>query len=73
MMAALGTIVMRGALRSICCDCPPDALADDVVELQAGDVVLGLDNSGHRLIEAEAAGLFADCRNRGVCRLFHRS
>ena len=29
--------------------CPPDALADDAVELQVGDVLLGLDNSGHRL------------------------
>ena len=26
--------------------CPPDALADDVAELEAGDVLLGLDNSG---------------------------
>lgn len=50
--------------------CPPDALADDVAELQAGDVVLGLDNSGHRLIEAESAGLFADYRNRGVAVYF---
>ncbi len=51
-------------------DCPPDALADDVAELEAGDVLLGLDNSGHRLIEAEAAGLFDDCRNRGVAVYF---
>ena len=50
--------------------CPPEALTDDVVELQAGDVLLGLDNSGHRLIEAEAAGLFADYRNRGVVVYF---
>jgi glycosyltransferase involved in cell wall biosynthesis len=38
--------------------------------LQAGDVLLGLDNSGHRLIEAAAAGLFADYRNRGVAVYF---
>jgi glycosyltransferase involved in cell wall biosynthesis len=38
--------------------------------LQAGDVLLGLDNSGHRLIEAEAAGLFANYRNRGVSVYF---
>ncbi len=50
--------------------CPPKALIDDVVELQAGDVLLGLDNSGHRLIEAEAAGLFDDYRNRGVSVYF---
>jgi len=51
-------------------DCPPNALADDVVELEAGDVLLGLDNSGYRLIEAEAAGLFADYRNLGVSVYF---
>ena len=50
--------------------CPPDALAGDVVEVQAGDMLLGLDNSGHRLIEAEAAGLLADYRNRGVSVYF---
>jgi glycosyltransferase involved in cell wall biosynthesis len=50
--------------------CPAEALADEVVEVQAGDVLLGLDNSGHRLIEAEAAGLFADYRNRGVSVYF---
>ena len=50
--------------------CPPEALSDEVVEMQAGDVLLGLDNSGHKLIEAEAAGLFADYRNRGVSVYF---
>lgn len=50
--------------------CPPEALTDDAVEVQAGDVLLGLDNSGHRLIEAEAAGLFTDYRNRGVAVYF---
>jgi glycosyltransferase involved in cell wall biosynthesis len=50
--------------------CPPEALTDEVAELQAGDVLLGLDNSGHRLIEAEAAGLFANYRNRGVSVYF---
>ena len=51
--------------------CPREALADDAAELQAGDVLLGLDNSGHRLIEAEAAGLFADYRNRGIAVYFY--
>jgi len=46
--------------------CPLDALADDAVDLQAGDVLLGLDNSGHRPIEGEAASLLADYRSRGV-------
>jgi glycosyltransferase involved in cell wall biosynthesis len=50
--------------------CPPDALADDAVESQAGDLLLGVDNSGHRLIEAEATSLFADYRNRGVAVYF---
>jgi glycosyltransferase involved in cell wall biosynthesis len=50
--------------------CRSDALVDEVAELQAGDVVLGLDNSGRQLIEAEAAGLFADCRHRGVSVYF---
>ena len=46
--------------------CPPDSLADDAVESQAGDLLLGLDNLGQRLVEAEATGLLADYRNRGV-------
>ncbi|HEY1746063.1 MAG TPA: glycosyltransferase [Xanthobacteraceae bacterium] len=50
--------------------CPPDALADVAVELQAGDIVLGLDHSGRELAEAEAAGLLADCRSRGVSFYF---
>jgi hypothetical protein len=50
--------------------CPPDALADDAVEPEAGDLLLGVDNSGHRLVEAEAADLFADYRNRGVAIYF---
>jgi glycosyltransferase involved in cell wall biosynthesis len=50
--------------------CPSGILDDDVADLQAGDVLLGLDNSGLRLINAEAAGLFADYRNRGVAVYF---
>ena len=46
MKTARGAIAMRGALRSICWDVRPNALADDAAELQAGDVLLGLDNSG---------------------------
>ena len=40
------------------------------MEPQAGDLLLGLDNSGQRLVEAEATGLFADYRNRGVAVYF---
>ena len=40
------------------------------MEPQAGDLLLGVDNSGQRLVEAEAAGLFADYRNRGVAVYF---
>lgn len=46
--------------------CPPEALDDDVVEPECGDVLLGLDLSGDVLVQAERAGLFADYRNRGV-------
>ncbi|SMF94943.1 Glycosyltransferase involved in cell wall bisynthesis [Methylomagnum ishizawai] len=46
--------------------CPPDALADDWVEPDSGDLLVGLDISGDRLIQAEQAGLFAHYRNHGV-------
>ena len=45
-------------------------MADTAAELQAGDIVLGLDHSGRELVEAEAAGLIADCRRRGVAVYF---
>lgn len=50
--------------------CRSDALVDNAAELQVGDVLLGLDNSGQRLTEAEADGLFADLRRRGVSVYF---
>jgi glycosyltransferase involved in cell wall biosynthesis len=50
--------------------CPPAALSDDAAELQAGDVVLGLDNSVYWLIDAEADGLFAELRRRGLSVYF---
>jgi len=46
--------------------CPPEAFVDERVEPECGDVLLGLDISGDMLVQAERAGLFADCRNRGV-------
>jgi glycosyltransferase involved in cell wall biosynthesis len=49
---------------------PPDILADGAAELQAGDIVLGLDHSGRQLVEAEAVGLIADCRRCGVSVYF---
>lgn len=51
-------------------DCPSQALDDEVVEPRSGDILLGLDLSGQRLIEAEAAGLFANYRNIGVAVYF---
>lgn len=50
--------------------CRPAALPDDAAELQAGDVVLGLDNSVYWLIYAEVEGVFADLRRRGVSVYF---
>lgn len=46
--------------------CPPEALVDERVEPEWGDVLLGLDISGDILVQAERAGLFAVYRNRGV-------
>lgn len=46
--------------------CPADALEDEIVEPEAGDVLLGLDLSGDMLILAEQSGLFREYRNRGV-------
>lgn len=50
--------------------CPSDVLNDEVVEPRNGDVILGLDLSGHQLLEAEASGLFNDYRNVGVAVYF---
>jgi len=50
--------------------CPRAALSDDAAELQAGDVVLGLDNSVYWLIDADADGLFAELRRRGLSVYF---
>jgi len=46
--------------------CPPEALVDERVEPECGDVLLGLDISGDMLVQAERARVFADYRNRGV-------
>ncbi len=45
---------------------PPDALDDDVAEFTAGDILLGLDLSGDRLVAATAVGLILRLRQRGV-------
>ena len=47
-------------------NCPSHMLSDDVVEARAGDVLLVLDNSGTKLVEAKAAGLLADLRAVGI-------
>jgi glycosyltransferase involved in cell wall biosynthesis len=46
--------------------CPPDALDDEIVEPDCGDVLIGIDLSGDVLIQAERAGLLAAYRNHGV-------
>ncbi len=46
--------------------CPADVLADEIVEPECGDVLVGLDISGDLLIQAEREGLYAYYRNRGV-------
>ncbi|MBU2787014.1 glycosyltransferase [Acidithiobacillus sp. VAN18-1] len=46
--------------------CPPDALEDETVEPENGDILLGLDISGDKLVRAEQAGLFSSYRNLGV-------
>lgn len=46
--------------------CPTDALSDEPIEPQSGDVMLTLDISGEALIQAERTGLYQDYRNIGV-------
>ena len=46
--------------------CPSDALPDEPIDLENGDLMLGLDISGDTLIQAEQAGLFASYRDLGV-------
>jgi len=50
--------------------CPSEALDDEIVEPEPGDILLGLDLSGDVLVEAAQAGLFQDYRNRGVTVCF---
>lgn len=50
--------------------CPQDILTDEIVEVQNGDILLGVDLSGHRLIEAHASGLYDHLRNIGVFTYF---
>jgi len=51
-------------------DCLPETLADEVVEPESGDILLGLDLSGGMLKQAQMAGLFAAYRNNGVAVYF---
>lgn len=46
--------------------CPFDALSDEIVEPENGDVMLGLDLSGNLFIHAQQAGLFQRYRNIGM-------
>ena len=47
-------------------ECPTDVLADEIVEPECGDLLVGLDISGDLLIQAEREGLYIDYRNRVV-------
>lgn len=47
-------------------NCPDVRLEDDIVEPQAGDIMLSLDLSGDRLISASQSGLYQEYRQRGV-------
>lgn len=47
-----------------------NALTDDVVEARNGDILLGVDLSGHRLIEAQASGLYEQLHHIGVSIYF---
>jgi glycosyltransferase involved in cell wall biosynthesis len=46
--------------------CPQDALDDESIEPETGDVLLGLDLSGDMLVQAEQSGLFVNYRNKGI-------
>ena len=63
-----GTWVYRSARRYTLglLACPADGFDDEIIEAQAGDVLLGLDLSGDRLVNAEQNGLFRKLRNQGV-------
>lgn len=45
--------------------CPLGGFDDEVIELENGDVLLGLDLSGDRVVQAQESGLFEDLRRRG--------
>ena len=51
-------------------NCPADSLADEVVEPQNGDLLLGVDLSGQMLIDADMSGLHARLREAGVAVYF---
>jgi glycosyltransferase involved in cell wall biosynthesis len=46
--------------------CPSSALNDEIVEPEFGDLLLGLDLSGHKIVNAEKAGLLQKYRAKGV-------
>ena len=46
--------------------CPSAAFEDDIVEMESGDVLLGLDLSYGMLVEAQKTGFFSDIRNKGI-------
>lgn len=50
--------------------CPKHALSDEIVELQSGDIILGLDISGNMLVQAGHSGLLERCKELGVSLYF---
>ena len=46
--------------------CPSHALIDEVVEFQAGDLLITMDLSGAQLTQAYQSGLFSQLRHQGV-------
>jgi len=50
--------------------CPGDAMADEIADIGAGDVLLGLDWAGDVLVRAERQGLFESYRQTGASIYF---
>lgn len=47
-------------------DCPNEWMEDEPIEAQAGDLLFAPDMAGHRIVEAENAGLYRQLRDTGV-------
>lgn len=47
-------------------DCPDQWLEDELIEVQAGDILFAPDMAGSRVVEAEKAGLYRQLKDIGV-------